>query len=464
MPIQQKNKTRDPRAEALKAIKKNWSAQVSTLISRLIEYKKSINGRGSTKIGIQPSRLKDPLPEAVSATLQQLASDFQKIVSDAEGIISAQQNYSATRRKRQPKQPKAPQQPGATAPPAAPTAPEAPTEANPLARLGSFDAEIEKLASNRLTRFWQYLSSVFSRKEYNSQRLGMLSLSADLFYNFLDFENAVLRLGEKNIPSTINKFQNMRNTFIALRKLFENVAKDLAEKAKQEGVVAPVPQQQTEQPVTQEQPSEEKEEVINLDEGDEDDEDPNSIYLDQIKHNINNAKGKGLVKPKDIAEISGMISSYQNESDERTKELWLHQIKEEYSNLVEMMKNKQANALNDKIVKVSHNALTRFLRKQLVKAIPFDKTAAPRLRGAELAAEAKKTIKRLMDVLEKDLSVDEVSILLGEIEKQIAEMGQVVSILNVLYKERFSRGNEGSKDLDFALRRKVRRDLLNGIL
>src|ERR1700733_9240950 len=137
---QQKNRSKDPRQLALRNLKKQWSAETSALISKIIEFKRGLNGRGSAKVGIEPSRIQDALPDSVNSTLQQLTAEFGKVVSDAEAIIAAQQNYSTTRRKRQPKKPK-PSQPQAPTPQAneaQPAAP-APAEANPLARLGSFD-------------------------------------------------------------------------------------------------------------------------------------------------------------------------------------------------------------------------------------------------------------------------------------------------------------------------------------
>lgn len=523
MPQPQGNRQKDQRQQVLRNQKKQWSASVSTLISKLIEFKKGLNGRGSAKIGIEPSRIQNALPESVNANLQQLAGEFQKVVSDAEGIIAAQQNYSATRRKRKPKQPKVPQQPNAQAPaPAeAPAAPAA--EANPLASLSSFNAEIEKLGSNRLTRFWEYLTSVFSRREYNRERLGMLSLSSKLFYDMLDFENDVLKLNKNSIPGMMNKFQNMKNTYLALEKQFLNVSKHMATTAKKEGVSAPsaddtkidinsikmelnklVQQYQAEEnsfdkkslyekiqekhkelkllenverslvektvsipsnPGQKEKSKPQKPQVINLDESDGDSDDPNSTFLDQVKFNVNKMNDKGMVDPKDLKEIVHMINSYEQDDDPHTKDIWLKQIREEYNNLTQLIKNKKADIINDNMVKVSHNALTRFLRKQLVKARSYDETAAPRLQAADMAVNTKKIVKRLMDVLEKDLTIEEVSKSLGEIKKQIVDVADVVAVLSILYKEKFSGENhESDKDLNIALRRRVRRDLLQNLI
>jgi len=511
------NRAKDPKAEAVKASKKNWSKEVSDLIAKLIAFKRAVNGRGDARYSLPPSRLKDPLPSEVGSTLQQLAGEFQKMVSDAEGIIASQQNYSATRRKRQPKKPKVPQQNvQAPAPAEAPAAP----EANPLASLSSFNTEIEKLASNRLTRFWQYLTSVFSRKEYNRERLGMLSLSAKLFYDILDFENDILKLNKNSIPGMMNKFQNMKNTYLALEKQFLNVSKLLATTAKKEGVAVPtvddtkidiksikmelnklVQQYQAEQnphnkkslydkiqekhrelkllenvenslvektvgaPPKQQKPKQQKPEVINLDESSGNSDDPNSTYLEQVKFNVNKINNKGLLEPKDLKEIAHMINSYENDDDNGRKDLWMKQIREEFNNLMQLIKNKKADIINDNMVKVSHNALTRFLRRQLVKAKPYDETAAPRLQAADMAVNMKKTDKRLMDVLQKDLAVEEVSKSLGEIKNQIIDVSDVVAVLSILYKEKFSgEAHESDKDLNVALRRRVRRDLLQGMM
>jgi hypothetical protein len=253
----------------------------------------------------------------------------------------------------------------------------------------------------------------------------------------------------------------MKNTYIALKKLFENVAKTLADKAQKEGVKPPV--EEAKPAASEQKPA--KPQVINLDEEEEDESDPNGIYINQLKHNINTLNNKKQVHPKNLQEIIHMINEYQKEKDQHAKDLWFKQIKEEYNNLMFSLKNKKADIFNDNMVKVSHNALTRFLHKQLVKAKSYDKTAAPRLQAADLTTATKKTIKRLMDVLEKDLSVEETSKLLGEIENKIIEVGNLVSILSVLYKERFSGENhESDKDLDIALRRRVRRDLLQGMM
>jgi hypothetical protein len=458
----QKSKTKDAVQMKLRDHKKRWSAATSALIARIIDFKRGINGRGAAKESIPPSSIKDALPEQVSSALSQLSSDFQKIVSDAEAIISEQAQYSQTRRKRQPKHPKAPAaQPGVPA--AAPTpAPGAPGKVvEQLQRLTSLEIYgIEKYGSTRLTRFWQYLTSVFSRQEFNRQRLGLLSLSADLFYNTLDFQNAVLTLGVKNIPQSISKYQNLQNTYKAVNRLFNQVAKLLVDQAEDEGVKLPLSQA----PEPQGKPK--KSRVIDLNE---------PTQTSQISRDLDIMLSLTLINPDKIYSLKELIKRdpkntnvIQGEYNKILRDIIIR-AQQEYGptqiktlqDIVELAR-KNAQTLDTPLAKYAHNAITRALRRQLVKVLPFDKTAAPRLQSADIANEMKKTIKRLMDVLEKDISVDEIVELLKEIEKQIVEIGRYMSVLNLLYKTLFLQ-HDKDRDLDMALRRKLRRDIFKEI-
>jgi hypothetical protein len=469
-PPAQKNQQKDAKQMALRKHKKNWSAATSALIARLIEFKRGLNGRGSAKANIPPSRIQEELPDQVSSSLSQLTQEFSKIVADAESIISEQANYSQTRRKKQPKQPKAPVAARPTAAPptgvpaTAPGVPDAITQQlQSLTSLETF--AIEKYGSTRLSRFWQYITSVFSRKEFNRARLGMLSLSADLFYNILDFQNAVLTLGIKNVPQAITKYQNLQNTYKALHRLFEQAAKLLVQKAESEGVEPPTPE---EEPTPEKTPKQKQQRVIDLRE-------PPSQVIKDILRDINIISPLHLVAPEKLYNIKSLIEKnpydidhIKNEYIKVLAEVFMR-ARQEFSptpvktlqDIVDLSR-KNAGDINSPLAKYAHNVITRALRRQLVKMIPFDKTATPRIQAADAANEAKRTVKRLMDVLEQDIAVDEIVGLLKEIEKQIIEVGKFMSVLNLLYKEKFLTDDRG-KDLDFALRRRLRRDIFQGI-
>lgn len=465
--------SKDPKQQALRNHKKQWSAATSALISRIIDFKRSVNGRGAAKMGIPPSKIGDPLPEEVSSALSQLTAEFQKIVGDAESIIAQQAEYSRTRRKKQPKKPRPAAAPIAGAPTPAAPAPEAgggapPAVVQQLQALTSLNAfEIEKYGSTRLSRFWEYLKGVFVRTNYRRSRLGMLSLTADLFYNTLDFQNAVLTVGVKNIPNAMVKYQNLHNTYKALMGLFNQVSKSLVETAKNEGVEPPKPQEPQEgvaQPEKQPQKPQQGG-TIYLD------EEPTTV-ADQITKDLKVIFSLQLINPIKAARLRKLlieqptnVNELQSEYKKILAELFLR-AQQEYGpakinslqDVVELARKNAAFA-NDILEKYASNPVTRFLRKQLAKMLPFDKTAAPRLQASDVADEMKTTLRRLMSILEEDITVDEMVLLIKKVGEQIGRIGKYMSVLSLFAKERLLEGDH-ERDIDVAMRRRLRRDIL----
>src|ERR1019366_1207591 len=101
MPQPANNKPKDPKQMMLRQHKREWSDATSALIANIIAFKRGLNGRGDAKVGLPPSNIKEPLPGEIGSFLNQLTTEFQKIVADAEGIISEQEQYA--HKKRQPK-------------------------------------------------------------------------------------------------------------------------------------------------------------------------------------------------------------------------------------------------------------------------------------------------------------------------------------------------------------------------
>lgn len=102
---------KDPKSQNLRSRKKQWNALVSGVIHILIGAKQGVNGRGNAELGLPPSNIKDPLPKEVVGILSDLATEFQKIIQEAKGIVEEQENYSQTRR-----QPQSKGQPGVPSP------------------------------------------------------------------------------------------------------------------------------------------------------------------------------------------------------------------------------------------------------------------------------------------------------------------------------------------------------------
>jgi len=102
--VQARKKSEDPKQEALREQKAAWNVAVSRLVSKIIAFKRAINGRGDIKAGLPPSNIKNPFSPEVSSYLHGLASDFADITQGADYIIKSQQEYSMTRQQARPKQ------------------------------------------------------------------------------------------------------------------------------------------------------------------------------------------------------------------------------------------------------------------------------------------------------------------------------------------------------------------------
>lgn len=92
-------KSTDPVQQTLRDHKKNWNLAVKEFIKRVIAFKRTLNGRGDTNYSLPPSTIKDPLPSEVGSFMNQLANDFELIVSEATKIQQEQDSYSKNRKK-----------------------------------------------------------------------------------------------------------------------------------------------------------------------------------------------------------------------------------------------------------------------------------------------------------------------------------------------------------------------------
>lgn len=509
-----KAKSKDPRQQQLRDQKQEWNHNYSYFSQRLKAFKDGLNGRGNSKAGLPPSSIKEPLPGEIGSFLNGLAGEFQSIVSGAESVIANQAQYSKTRRRRKPKEPKQ----LSNAPPTQPTAEQAPAApaqdqiAETLSRLGEYEIATKKEASNKLSRFWQYLSAIFSRKEYNRQRVGLLSQSADLYYSLLDLENDVLSLSISNVPNTIAKYKKFKYNFDTFVGTFRGVEAMIERQAEKNGIKNPEKKEETQQ-ITQEQPEVPAEE-------------PSQPYiplqpptipddLKQIKQDMHDLFNASVGKDG-VAELNRLFSSYEEEDDPHRKSMWADRLKEYHSSLTNMLANEvqkkygpanirsirdvidlviknrvhpnrpnypskenKAEYVSDYMIKTSHNKFTRYLKKKLVKALPFNKTAPVRLELVEVLGDMKTTIKSLMDNLEKDLSMEELKIYMETLIEDKDRLKRPLHVLNTFFMKDFFTKKENSKRkqkgrgkdksepfmkddeelMDYVLQRKLKREL-----
>jgi hypothetical protein len=482
MPSQGSNKQKDPVQQRLRKHKRNWSTNVSEFVSKLFAVKNTINGRGDAKANLQPTSIKDPLPGEVGALLDQLASQFQSIIQDGGSIIDEQANYSRTRRKRRPKQ-LTPAAVPADMPQAAvePTAP-ANDNVNPLARIGSL--QIEKDATSRLSRMWEYMRAPFSGKDNNKYRVGMLSTTADLYYSILDFENDILSLSINSIPAAIKKYQMSRYSYDALKGTLDNLIG--LTKPKDDGAQQQGQSNKAQNPARQRRPQ-------------------SSKPMKDIKYEMHFLNNHGFGQNETL-KLNEIVSASVAEQDPHKKSMLEDRAREAYANLIRSLSNeiqkkygpspsnssedlialiekneanKKTEALlyNNDIIKNSHNIVSRFLKRQLIKARSYNKTAVHRLAIAEVIDDVKVLLKKIMNGLQSGLNQEELSKDMTNLEEYFKKMNEPLSVLGTMYKENYyskKKKNNRTKQkqqtdmgedefMDYMLRRKVRRDLSRDI-
>jgi archaellum component FlaC len=468
MPSRPSKGPKDPVQMQLRMHKRKWNMGAKSFISQLIAFKKGLNGTGDAKASIPPSSIKDPLPSEVGTVLDRIASEFQRLVSDAGSIMDEQENYSKTRRKGKP--------------PGMQKVPEQIQKQEPandkivdtLSRVASDELTLVSEGSNRLTRLWEYTKGLFSNKEYNKLRLNMLSSSADLRRQFIDLENKILVLNVPSIRDALEAYQITKYKTFELTKTLEF----LKELTNSKDVVKPnvAPEQA---PVVSDVPIK-------------------AMNAEQIERNIHILTAVGLGTGS-VLELNSKIQEYKEEEDKHFKDQLLVGIRVAYINLLKSVFNeaqkkygpikdihrivpmimqnssKKANATDVELVKVSSNKLTRYLKRKLVQTLGHNKTSVHRLTIAKIIDETKETLNELMNSLESDINMEEISKLLATIEANLEKMKPSISILGLMYKELFlqtkkpkNKSNlpsslETDEYMDFLLRRKIRRDIGEGL-
>jgi hypothetical protein len=466
MPPRQGQGSKDQNQLKLRNHKRRWSDGTSAFLSKLIAFKRGLNGRGDAKAALPPSSIKEPLPAEIGAFLDGMAGEFQRLVAEADAIINEQAAYSKTRRKGRPpgQQPQVQQQ-----------KPEQPNDkiVDTLSRVAS-DEQLVSEASNRITRLWQYTKGLFQSGNHNKLRLTMLSLSADLRRQFIDLENKVLVLNVPSIRNAIEAYQITEYKISELRNMLSYIVKLQGDQnAKQEiqnkpqVAVKPVPGN-----------------LVN----------PKRMTAEDIEKAMHILGMVGIGTPNQIMEINSKIQDYKDEDDKVYKQTILGTMRIEYQTLLKSIFNdvqKKYGPIQNidaiipaiennigkvaSVEKIASNRLTRYLKRKLVQTLGYNKTSGIRLNIVEVIADTKVVINQLMDSLEDGLNVEEIAKQLQEIDKNLLKMKEPMSVLATMYKSHFLKTRktnrkkkpqdmEGDQFMDFLLRRNIRRDISKGIL
>jgi hypothetical protein len=222
-----RKRSADPKQETLREHKDQWNKDMSLLIAQLIAFKRGLNGRGEPRVGLPPSSIKEPIPNEVGQYLEQMASRFQKIVSEADHIIDEQTDYAKTRKKSRKELQESGQMPQEMVPSTA-----------------ASEALLIKDASWWGSRLWSYFK--YSPRIWNEHlrlRMRLLWVSSDVSNGLLDLENYLISGDENAIPRSCYTLIKMRNRVISdMVVTFEQILKEITDltvsKPKQEEMPA----------------------------------------------------------------------------------------------------------------------------------------------------------------------------------------------------------------------------------
>lgn len=369
-----RKRSADPAQQALRDHKSEWNSAVKDFIAHLIAAKQGINGRGSAKANIPPSNIKDPLPGEIGTLLNALTSQFQSLVGDGNAIISEQSNYSKNRRKKQDKSKQINQPEIKTQISELPAQQEQILQ-NIAAQLSNNNI-IKVAGSNRFSRMWEYIASTFKRDADTKKRVGLLALAADIFYDFLDLENDVLSLNLDSVPTAVSKFQMISYNVEALKQAIVGPPKDEEEQKKDREDA--IKRQLKENPAPQPNPISEK--------------------LDNKTEEKPNTEQQKLIN--DIVKSEASTDIYE-------------------------------------IIKLSHNYVSRLLKKYWVSLSKSNRTAAHRLNVAKRSEIIRKILQEMMSGLEKELNEQTLIKQAENIEQHMQIITHDLHILNVMYRQKF---------------------------
>jgi len=427
--ITARKKSSDPKQEQLRINKDNWNKLASQFIAKLIAFKRALNGRGDPKFNLPVSNIKNPLPQEVSSFLVLLSSDFENLVQKSSDIIKEQSEYSVSRKK-------------------------------PI-----------KQASSKVSRFWTYISSVFSGEQGKHYRLSLLKSATDVYHKISKLEDVILSRSYKNISevmdlymSVIYSFDSLKITFNRFLRLYKN--QELSK--------------------------------LKVNEVESKDNDHN-LDINEIKKDLGNIIEIGL--PTSIlSNINNLFKNYSKENDDIKKQILTEAIYNEYESILKKVRSfvkekydievseqlsledisddvsqallsKSDLGLEFYLVKKSGNVLTRWILKNLHQLTPFESTSAARLDAHNQLETIKKDLNILMDELEEKSDLSKISELVNKINHNLSEVKKPINILINVYKDYYLKEKEkeskkkhkdkkDKRDLtDMSLFKSIRRDM-----
>ena len=351
----------------LRQNKAQWNAICSKFISKLIAFKRGMNGKGDPRFGLPASKIQFPLPDQIPSYLSSITTEFEMLAEKAAHLIDEQKRYSETRHK---------SQNGVLVPP----------------KHASYELIVE--ASNPLSRFFTYVKTPFSKKDGKQTRTSMLLLAHEIYKELLKLEDLTLSSSDDSIEKLYSLFMVIRDKVRSLETMSRSF-----NVAVQKNDPGPA-----------------------LNESGKFNPEFKKILLDGMKKEIDYSAS--FIAPSLMMELQALYNKLKESSDDeinvhdkfeealqralkiamRNTGLVARNFKELFhaNERRDAKKNKSDNSdANDQFIIEAGNFLTRWLGKKKHKIFPYKKTSGLRLSLHNKIIEAKKIINDFMDDLER---------------------------------------------------------------
>lgn len=386
----------DPVQEKLRQSKKLWNKEVSSFIDDVIHFKKMVNGQPS-KFFKEKSTIKEPIPADPVTIIGVLSNDFNDLAQKASAIAQQQASYSKTRRKKQPKQ--------VINPSAQSTAPVTnTTDLSKQLSAAAGEFELLVLASNPVSRFFARILNPAIGKSpaarIRKYRMSLLNSSADIYKNLKKLQADVVGSSPESIFVTSKVFSRVEENWNFLLKGFETFKESMPDSTL--GGIIPNP---------------------NKPAGNKDQSNEIDVIIEDYRKYISNFMD---VDNKPLHKLIFKLISDEKEPNYNDTSEEVIQLKkriiEEYKKIIAELNNKysitgrslkeifELKVANDKkataqIEKVAQDFLKKWYGKIRHQFSPLDKTSALRLDIFNLVEELMSLMDKIMDSLEKEMSM-----------------------------------------------------------
>jgi hypothetical protein len=434
----------DPVQEKLRQNKKIWNKQVSEFADNLFRLKDMMNGKPS-KFYPEKSSIKEPIPGDPVTIIGALAGDFQEIAQKGNALVQEQLSYSKSRKKKQPKQTLV-RMP--SVPPAGDTSP---TDLSKQLAAQAEVYEMVALGSNVFTRFFAHLlnpsvgrSPAARTRKY---RMAMLKSAVEIYKDLVRLESYIVESSPESIFTSnrlLTKIMGNWDFFKTGIKAYNetyferlsesggeisskedgrdsivtDTAKPASPKTKKPDTASTVSAVATPPVQAPSVPSPPP-------------SGPDGIIDDYKKYSANFTD----INMKELIRLIGKYRVEKGPYRDQTGDI----LTTEYANVLaqlnaangtngqsfkEIFEAKKAKGfvIAEHLEAVGQLAIQRWISKLKHQISPLDKTSAHRLDIYNAADAARKIIDTMMDSLEKEMNVDHLMKLAGDVDFKLKRM------------------------------------------